>query len=156
MYWFMLYRFFVFFKQKTAYEMRISDWSSDVCSSDLEGPVRGGLACIEEGERAAAARERDDVVDRRDEPGDVRHVRERDEAGAVGDRGREGVDGPQPFVVHRHRAEHGARAGGEALPRAEVRVVFGGGDDDLPARVQPPRRVAALSRRLRNQPSPQV
>src|SRR3546814_9536309 len=27
---------FVFFKQKTAYEMRISDWSSDVCSSDLQ------------------------------------------------------------------------------------------------------------------------
>src|SRR3546814_18910947 len=26
-----------FFKQKTAYEMRISDWSSDVCSSDLRG-----------------------------------------------------------------------------------------------------------------------
>src|SRR3546814_20750630 len=26
---------FIFFKQKTAYEMRISDWSSDVCSSDL-------------------------------------------------------------------------------------------------------------------------
>src|SRR3546814_4186367 len=26
-----------FFKQKTAYEMRISDWSSDVCSSDLHG-----------------------------------------------------------------------------------------------------------------------
>src|SRR3546814_5227071 len=34
---------FFFFKQKTAYEMRISDWSSDVCSSDLdvgEGPDR--------------------------------------------------------------------------------------------------------------------
>src|SRR3546814_19202322 len=38
--------FFFFFKQKTAYEMRISDWSSDVCSSDLavlfnllEGPI---------------------------------------------------------------------------------------------------------------------
>src|SRR3546814_10904754 len=28
-------RFFFFFKQKTAYEVRISDWSSDVCSSDL-------------------------------------------------------------------------------------------------------------------------
>src|SRR3546814_5019213 len=27
----------LFFKQKTAYEMRISDWSSDVCSSDLRG-----------------------------------------------------------------------------------------------------------------------
>src|SRR3546814_6017292 len=30
---------FFFFKQKTAYEMRISDWSSDVCSSDL---IHGG------------------------------------------------------------------------------------------------------------------
>src|SRR3546814_2322721 len=30
-----LYVFFFFVKQKTAYEMRISDWSSDVCSSDL-------------------------------------------------------------------------------------------------------------------------
>src|SRR3546814_10007197 len=43
---------FFFFKQKTAYEMRISDWSSDVCSSDLRhrrpaplppfGPPSGG------------------------------------------------------------------------------------------------------------------
>src|SRR3546814_4867897 len=35
-----------FFKQKTAYEMRISDWSSDVCSSDLISPnlVRAVLA----------------------------------------------------------------------------------------------------------------
>src|SRR3546814_5335562 len=36
--------FFFFFKQKTAYEMRISDWSSDVCSSDLDtvlGPSLG-------------------------------------------------------------------------------------------------------------------
>src|SRR3546814_4917852 len=29
----------LFFKQKTAYEMRISDWSSDVCSSDLIGVI---------------------------------------------------------------------------------------------------------------------
>src|SRR3546814_2632109 len=53
--------FVFFFKQKTAYEMRISDWSSDVCSSDLQGkafadhagrtvefaddaPVRGAIA----------------------------------------------------------------------------------------------------------------
>src|SRR3546814_13897105 len=35
--------FFFFFKQKTAYEMRISDWSSDVCSSDLEDVVDGRL-----------------------------------------------------------------------------------------------------------------
>src|SRR3546814_10247401 len=31
----MLFCFIFFFKQKTAYDMRISDWSSDVCSSDL-------------------------------------------------------------------------------------------------------------------------
>src|SRR3546814_13917453 len=36
-----LYCFFFFFKQKTAYEMRISDWSSDVCSSDLAGTNSG-------------------------------------------------------------------------------------------------------------------
>src|SRR3546814_6723557 len=30
-----MFLFLFFFKQKTAYEMRISDWSSDVCSSDL-------------------------------------------------------------------------------------------------------------------------
>src|SRR3546814_12235048 len=38
---------FFFFKQKTAYEMRISDWSSDVCSSDLvvhHGQVQAGHA----------------------------------------------------------------------------------------------------------------
>src|SRR3546814_5753153 len=71
--------FFFFFKQKTAYEMRISDWSSDVCSSDLKffptaqllgpisrdrtgpvehplvGPAKGFYRCaniIEEGEGA--------------------------------------------------------------------------------------------------------
>src|SRR3546814_2222302 len=35
-----MFIFFFFFKQKTAYEMRISDWSSDVCSSDLASPTR--------------------------------------------------------------------------------------------------------------------
>src|SRR3546814_5350380 len=35
---------FFFFKQKTAYEMHISDWSSDVCSSDLGSPLPGGVA----------------------------------------------------------------------------------------------------------------
>src|SRR3546814_20600396 len=44
---------FFFFKQKTAYEMRISDWSSDVCSSDLT-LVAGHLDRI--AELAAAAR----------------------------------------------------------------------------------------------------
>src|SRR3546814_20080895 len=36
--------YFFFFKQKTAYEMRISDWSSDVCSSDLNAmPMHRGI-----------------------------------------------------------------------------------------------------------------
>src|SRR3546814_1755442 len=59
----LLYLFF-FFKQKTAYEMRISDWSSDVCSSDLverrrqrrgvvEADRLGRLALGESGRRKA-------------------------------------------------------------------------------------------------------
>src|SRR3546814_19791738 len=47
--WFAL---FFFFKQRTAYELRISDWSSDVCSSDL-GPVPP-RAMLEIGERPPA------------------------------------------------------------------------------------------------------
>src|SRR3546814_3300072 len=47
---------FFFFKQKTAYELRISDWSSDVCSSDLTtgraGATPHGIPCTL---RAAAA-----------------------------------------------------------------------------------------------------
>src|SRR3546814_6509783 len=38
-----------FFKQKTAYEMRISDWSSDVCSSDLRRQSLDDLACAVRG-----------------------------------------------------------------------------------------------------------
>src|SRR3546814_4109591 len=49
---FMFYFVFFFFKQKTAYEMRISDWSSDVCSSDLSPicfsniPRSGSISCL--------------------------------------------------------------------------------------------------------------
>src|SRR3546814_9182564 len=41
--------FLFFFKQKTAYEMRISEWSSDVCSSDLDVRFRAGqdLSAVE-------------------------------------------------------------------------------------------------------------
>src|SRR3546814_369495 len=45
--------FFFFFKQKTAYEMRISDWSSDVCSSDLDmenGVGTGGYGLFRQSE----------------------------------------------------------------------------------------------------------
>src|SRR3546814_7856157 len=49
--------FFFFFKQKTAYEMRISDWSSDVCSSDLgRAPGSGSFHRLTARSRAQAVR----------------------------------------------------------------------------------------------------
>src|SRR3546814_2159653 len=42
-----------FFKQKKAYEMRISDWSSDVCSSDLLLRSSGSASCSRPGRRTA-------------------------------------------------------------------------------------------------------
>src|SRR3546814_11816128 len=52
--------FFFFFKQKTAYEMRISDWSSDVCSSDLQPAAAVALGLDLLGERAGAQAGRPD------------------------------------------------------------------------------------------------
>src|SRR6184192_662594 len=46
--------FFFFFKQKTAYEMSIGDWSSDVCSSDLIGAVAGSVSRAEQTAAAVA------------------------------------------------------------------------------------------------------
>src|SRR3546814_5996851 len=57
--WLLLSLVFFFFKQKTAYEMRISDWSSDVCSSDLAYMGRSAgnwLAEVERGTPDAARR----------------------------------------------------------------------------------------------------
>src|SRR3546814_13417408 len=55
-----------FFKQKTAYEMRTSDWSSDVCSSDLERILRGAekvaAAAIDDAVRRAIGQ--DTLIDR--------------------------------------------------------------------------------------------
>src|SRR3546814_18341787 len=64
---------FFFFKQKTAYEMRISDWSSDVCSSDL-AVVDGAIGireaagavtsdAVRSGTRGALDRDVHDVLD---------------------------------------------------------------------------------------------
>src|SRR3546814_5511834 len=60
-----------FFKQKTAYELRISDWSSDVCSSDLQrapvrrdgdGPYRPRMLAKHPGDGAGAEIPEKDVV----------------------------------------------------------------------------------------------
>src|SRR3546814_4219446 len=50
---------FFFFKQKTAYEMRISDWSSDVCSSDLS---MGGDGAVTLPQLRAAAKRYPDLT----------------------------------------------------------------------------------------------
>src|SRR3546814_7754579 len=62
--------YIVFFKQKTAYEMRISDWSSDVCSSDLdhriEKEAKGGkehASCHRDAERIVTEREHQVLAD---------------------------------------------------------------------------------------------
>src|SRR3546814_997136 len=65
----MCFFLFFFFKQKTAYEMRISDWSSDVCSSDLMrrgSPYPRGFGTVLLLQRIGHASEGvlDDLVDR--------------------------------------------------------------------------------------------
>src|SRR3546814_17380911 len=60
-----------FFKQKTAYEMRISDWSSDVCSSDLAGDQGRGSRSDREGGAAAAGRGVVGVLDMEGGAGEV-------------------------------------------------------------------------------------
>src|SRR3546814_8990263 len=77
---FLFVMIFFFFKQKTAYEMRISDWSSDVCSSDLHGDGNLGAAIgAQEGQQR--------------HPKPARHI-----AG-------EGAAGEQPDQPLRHRQE---------------------------------------------------
>src|SRR3546814_2607962 len=59
--------FFFFFKQKTAYEMRISDWSSDVCSSDLRSPRQRpepGAAIARDRGAVRAVSRRQESIDR--------------------------------------------------------------------------------------------
>src|SRR3546814_6995772 len=53
---------FFFFKQKTAYEMRISDWSSDVCSSDLKVPKLGPPLPGDLGRPIVAAQQNGEIV----------------------------------------------------------------------------------------------
>src|SRR3546814_3468328 len=116
-----------FFKQKTAYEMRISDWSSDVCSSVLVGALRGRrLAIVAEAVRG--------------EPrfglhrGRVGHARPPGSALAIaGDRGIDdpGIAGRDRFIVE---AERGERTGAEIL------------DDDIGLVAKAQREVAGARR----------
>src|SRR3546814_9528050 len=59
---------FFFFKQKTAYEMRISDWSSDVCSSDLDAATRVEATDGDHAHRPQGQRQDDDGGEARTAP----------------------------------------------------------------------------------------
>src|SRR3546814_9059830 len=60
----MLSLVFFFFKQKTAYEMRISDWSSDVCSSDLDNGMNSKMnaALVVQGDTKSTIAAYDDAL----------------------------------------------------------------------------------------------
>src|SRR3546814_4403034 len=70
--------FFFVFKHKTAYEMRISDWSSDVCSSDLVIAVQPIIRRTCEAVGAVVDIEQNRIVERRsfpDQPADIGHLK---------------------------------------------------------------------------------
>src|SRR3546814_5567734 len=88
-----LYIVCFFFKQKTAYEMRISDWSSDVCSSDLHGQqivdvarrgVADGEVAIARARRFADAREQFEEEGMRQRQRAALHMRGDDDDRAFG------------------------------------------------------------------------
>src|SRR3546814_2054209 len=99
--------FVFFFKQKTAYEMRISDWSSDVCSSDLaeRGAVRGAAAphafC-----RAAAGANRAPAMTR---GAAARAPRPAPQADLFGTASLPGLAYSDDFVTPAEETEHNAR-----------------------------------------------
>src|SRR3546814_9766887 len=119
---FLRFLFFFFFKQKTAYEMRISDWSSDVCSSDLHRHHGRGR-------RAREIRKEDRPRQRaRDEQRPRRHGLRRDIAERAiaqpGDHRRQqrqendekDVHAASPFVIP---AQAGTQTRNIAAPRSE-------------------------------------
>src|SRR3546814_947119 len=101
----MLITIIFFFKQKTAYEMRISDWSSDVCSSDL---TDGGSVTRDrpDGDRPQHHHRPQRAGDRR--PAGKRPVAARDRAGQGGARllAPRAADGAAPAEVGEDDRSH--------------------------------------------------
>src|SRR3546814_17745757 len=108
--------FFFFFKQKTAYEMRISDWSSDVCSSDLHRPSRPD----EHDPPLKPRRQSYRLRRRRDRGGEI--------LGRKGDRGRAGGLGRMGQVPRKGGRRHGngnAQRGDDEYGRARLWEIGG-------------------------------
>src|SRR3546814_3752566 len=118
---FMIGFFVFFFKQKTAYDMRISDWSSDVCSSDLGG---GGANRARRAARIARGAELSIVV--RGGDCDHRPARAPQGAGMVRRAGRRrgAAAGQGIALAVADRVRRRDRAGADrAVPRSEERGV---------------------------------
>src|SRR3546814_5533248 len=92
-----------FFKQKTAYEMRISDWSSDVCSSDLHAGIAAHLVVLLDLRT---------VVERHVPAAEVDHLRAEGAVGVVEDRlaGHGGLVGGREHHYPRAAQRHGEAA----------------------------------------------
>src|SRR3546814_14874293 len=129
---------FFFFKQKTAYEMRISDWSSDVCSSDLAAhrvagePLRAArktaFPAAERRRREQAAREQRRVAEHRH---------------AIG----EGIGpGARRHLVDEAFGEEGGVAVGIAAPARGRQAAVGGAMIDRMMRDRIERRGAKIGR----------
>src|SRR3546814_254928 len=90
-----MFLFVFFFKQKTAYEMRISDWSSDVCSSDLPEAVKEERyqRIMEKTAAISAAKLAAKVG--RTLPVIIDEVGEADDEGSIGATGRSQADAPE-------------------------------------------------------------
>src|SRR3546814_2012347 len=114
-----------FFKQKTAYEMRISDWSSDVCSSDLN-PRRLGL-----GKQGRLLHRRIDYRTR-DRSGQSAAL----DPERVGD-GAIKADVPRHFIgEHSEATRHQHRACAIGLHRADQRLCAGHRSEEHTAELQ--------------------
>src|SRR3546814_3092879 len=104
---------FVFFKQKTAYEVRISGWSSDVCSSDLIERLRGF--------RALAGQQQDGSTEAEGEQaGDAGGLRFETEDGGLQDRQALGQLLDQAEGHHAERSE-ARRVGKECVSTCRTR-----------------------------------
>src|SRR3546814_17861290 len=125
--------FFFFFKQKTAYDIRISDWSSDVCSSDLHRDVRAaGSGGPERHDDAVFAGSRQ------------RRGRRPAAGGARGSRWR----------VQSRRRRHAQSAADRRPARQAVSAAAAGGAEGRPVAVKPAESDKARAPAREDQPVP--
>ena len=95
--------------------------------------MHGGLAAVDQHRDAAGVRQLHHVLDRHDGAERVRHLRDRDQLGAIGQKLLELLDQEIAFVIDRRPFDHGAMALTQEVPGHDVRVMLHDGDHDLVA-----------------------